>query len=46
MRKITETSVEIDKCEICKKPITEDQSFYCDSEGVTWHKECGDENGD
>ena len=35
-----------DKCEICGKKIKEGQEFYRDSDGVMWHKSCGDENGE
>lgn len=36
----------VGKCEACGKPIYEGQEYHCDSEGVIWHKACGDENGD
>lgn len=36
----------VGKCEACKCGIFSDEPYHEDSEGVMWHKACGDENGD
>lgn len=33
-------------CEICGRGVYDGQLYHEDSEGVMWHKACGDENGD
>lgn len=43
---MSKTGEYVGRCEVCGKPIYESQEYYSDSEGVTWHKACGDENGD
>ncbi len=30
-------------CESCGNPIFEDEPYWHDEDGITWHKRCGDE---
>lgn len=32
--------IPVDFCEICDRPIFEDDDYQCDREGVYWHTEC------
>jgi hypothetical protein len=31
-------------CEICEKAILLEQDYYCDEDGIYWHKKCDSGN--